>query len=51
MVTTMGLIFSGATAFNQPIGDWGVSKVTTIERMLFLLHHSIDLSVPGTCPW
>lgn len=32
-VTTMERMFSGATAFNQDIGQWDVNKVTTMEYM------------------
>jgi len=33
LVTDMGYIFSGATAFNQPIGSWDVSNVTNMGLM------------------
>ena len=32
-VTWMGYVFQDATAFNQPIGDWDVSKVGNMDAM------------------
>ena len=34
-VTNMDGMFYGATAFNQPIGDWNVSNVTSMNGMFF----------------
>jgi surface protein len=35
-LTNMGSMFSGAVAFNQPIGSWNVSKVTVMANMFQL---------------
>jgi len=38
-------MFLNALAFNQPIGNWDVSKVTTMERMFhFATAFNKDLS-------
>lgn len=28
-------MFNGATSFNQPIGNWNVSKVTDMDNMFY----------------
>ncbi|MGX1930100.1 BspA family leucine-rich repeat surface protein [Flagellimonas sp. 2504JD4-2] len=38
-VIRMGSMFSGATPFNQPIGDWDVSNVINLAGMLGGLSH------------
>ena len=36
LITEMSNMFSGASAFNQNISSWGVSRVTNMEAMFML---------------
>lgn len=37
--TTMNNIFSGATSFNQDIGDWDVGNVTDMYQLLYVAYY------------
>ena len=39
----MGSMFYGAVSFNQPIGDWDVSKVT---YMKFMFKNAVSFNQP-----
>jgi surface protein len=43
----MSGMFQSAAAFNQPIGSWNISSVTTIETCSKAHRHSIKTSVDG----
>ena len=43
----MDSMFCGAWTFNQPIGEWNVSKVTRMYRIFWF----IDNFNPVNAPW
>jgi surface protein len=40
-------MFNGAESFNQPIGEWNVSKVTDMTKMFYGAESFIDALIDG----